>query len=163
MLHLLGLHSSLQLQAAPLCCKLAGALCRGLALLKDIGVVSASHDLTLRVWSFEGECIAELIGHTALVYSAACSHDSSLIASASEDNTVRTWRPDGQCLQTLEHPGMLIAANCTSCHNACGLATAVTTCLLCSSQNCSSVCTTSVPAGCDQTYAAVLVTLLCST
>ena len=87
------------------CCKAAGASCRGLALLNNIGVVSASHDQTLRVWTFEGECIAELVGHTALVYSAACSDDGSLIASASEDNTVRTWRPDGQCLQTLEHPG----------------------------------------------------------
>ena len=85
-------------------CKVAGALCRGLALLNNIGVVSASHDLTLRVWTFEGECIAELVGHTALVYSAACNDDGSLIASASEDNTVKTWRPDGQCLQTLEHP-----------------------------------------------------------
>ncbi|KAL3142952.1 hypothetical protein ABBQ38_003237 [Trebouxia sp. C0009 RCD-2024] len=77
---------------------------KGLALLNNIGVVSASHDQTLRVWTFEGECIAELVGHTALVYSAAGSDDGSLIASASEDNTVRTWRPDGQCLQTLEHP-----------------------------------------------------------
>lgn len=86
-------------------CEVAGATCRGLALLNNIGVISASHDQTLRVWTFEGECIAELVGHTALVYSAACSEDGSLVASASEDNTVRTWRPDGQCLQTLEHPG----------------------------------------------------------
>lgn len=85
---------------------MACATCRGLALLNNIGVVSASHDQTLRVWTFEGECIAELVGHTALVYSAAGSDDGSLIASASEDNTVRTWRPDGQCLQTLEHPGI---------------------------------------------------------
>ena len=79
--------------------------CRGLALLPNIGVVSASHDQTLRVWTYSGDCIAELVGHTALVYSVACSDDGSLIASASEDNTVRIWRPDGQCLQTLEHPG----------------------------------------------------------
>ena len=86
-------------------CQLVDAPCRGLALLNNIGVVSASHDQTLKVWTFEGDCIAELVGHTALVYSAACSDDGSLIASASEDNTVRTWRPDGQSLQTLEHPG----------------------------------------------------------
>ncbi len=72
-------------------------------------MVSASHDQTLRVWTFQGDCIAELVGHTALVYNASCSDDGSLIASASEDNTVRTWRPDGQCLQTIEHPGN---ANC---------------------------------------------------
>lgn len=84
---------------------LAWGTCRGLALLNNIGVVSASHDQTLRVWTFQGDCIAELVGHTALVYNAACSDDGGLIASASEDNTVRTWRPDGQCLQTIEHPG----------------------------------------------------------
>ena len=99
------------------CCKPAGASRRGLALLNNIGVVSASHDQTLRVWTFEGECIAELVGHTALVYSAACSDDGSLIASASEDNTVRTWRPDGQCLQTLEHPGRPYSACCTFAKN----------------------------------------------
>lgn len=92
--------------------------CRGLALLPNIGVVSASHDQTLRVWTFSGECIAELVGHTALVYSAACSDDGGLIASASEDSTVRIWRPDGQCLQTLEHPGTDGAeqqAHCNEC------------------------------------------------
>ncbi|KAL0030698.1 hypothetical protein WJX77_002586 [Trebouxia sp. C0004] len=77
---------------------------RGLALLNNIGVVSASHDQTLRVWTFQGDCLAELVGHTALVYNAACSDDGGLIASASEDNSVRTWRPDGHCLQTIEHP-----------------------------------------------------------
>ena len=83
---------------------------RGLALLPNLGVVSASHDQTLRVWTFQGECIAELVGHTALVYNAACNEDGTLIASASEDNTVRTWRPDGQCLQTIEHPGKACVA-----------------------------------------------------
>lgn len=84
---------------------LAWGMCRGLALLNNIGVVSASHDQTLRVWTVEGECVAELVGHTALVYNVACNYDGDLIASASEDNTVRTWRLDGQCLQTIEHPG----------------------------------------------------------
>lgn len=120
------------------CCKAAGASCRGLALLNNIGVVSASHDQTLRVWTFEGEYVAELVGHTALVYSAACSDDGSLIASASEDNTVRTWRPDGQCLQTLEHPGRLKSAYCTFANNACSLATAGPNACLHSSKHCKS-------------------------
>ena len=135
-----------------LCCKLADASCRGLALLNNLGVVSASHDQTLRIWTFEGECIAELVGHTALVYSTACSDDGSLIASASEDNSVRTWRPDGQCLQTLEHPGMLNSAYCIFCNNAWGLETAGTAALLRSSQQCNGGCDTSEQARCGQIH-----------
>ena len=45
-----------------LCCH------RGLAGLEGLGVVSASHDQTLKVWTFDGDCIATLSGHTALVY-----------------------------------------------------------------------------------------------
>jgi WD40 repeat protein len=72
--------------------------CRGLALLPGVGVVSASHDQTLKVWTFEGECIGELVGHTALVYCVAATEEG-LIASGSEDNTLRLWRADGTCLQ----------------------------------------------------------------
>lgn len=142
---------------------------RGLALLGDVGVVSASHDQTLKVggpcfpagngcwwllflmarkgrrkraagellarwaasldlrgvrsdalarrtsrrprsalprpappeqvWTFSGEPIAELVGHTALVYCAATAAGEGLIASGSEDNTVRLWHADGTCLQ----------------------------------------------------------------
>lgn len=77
---------------------------RGMALVHDIGLVTASHDMTAKVWTASGDCIAELVGHTALLYSATSSPDGTLLATASEDNTVRLWRLDGRCLQTLEHP-----------------------------------------------------------
>ncbi|PRW44412.1 phospholipase A-2-activating [Chlorella sorokiniana] len=79
---------------------------RGLALFPNVGVVSASHDQTLKVWTLAGECVAELVGHTALVYCAACTFDG-LVASGSEDNTAKLWHADGTCLQTLEHPSNL--------------------------------------------------------
>ena len=44
-------------------------------MLNGLGVVSASHDQTLRVWTFDGKCIGTLIGHTALVYRRS-SHPS---------------------------------------------------------------------------------------
>ena len=71
---------------------------RGLALLPGVGVVSASHDQTLKVWTFSGECIAELVGHTSLVYCDAATPDG-LVASGSEDNTAKLWHADGTCLQ----------------------------------------------------------------
>lgn len=81
---------------APLACRPARR--RGLALLPNVGVVSASHDQTLKVWTLSGECLAELVGHTALVYCAAATPEG-LVASGSEDNTARLWHADGSCLQ----------------------------------------------------------------
>ena len=54
------------------------AFLRGLALLEGLGVVSASHDQMLKVWTFEGECIATLYGHTALVYRCSYLHSAYL-------------------------------------------------------------------------------------
>ncbi len=78
-------------------------MCRGLSLLPGLGVVSASHDQTLRVWTLNGDCVSILQGHGAIIYS--CAATDGLIASASEDNTARLWRPDGTPLQSIEHPG----------------------------------------------------------
>lgn len=44
---------------------------RALAASPDGGFVSGSHDMTLRVWSPEGRSLAELVGHTAIIYSVA--------------------------------------------------------------------------------------------
>jgi WD40 repeat protein len=79
--------------------------CRGLALVPGIGFVSASHDMTLRVWDLTGTQLAILVGHQALVYSAAGAPDGLLIASASEDKTSRLWDIEGTLRQTLPHPG----------------------------------------------------------
>eukprot|EP00191_Tetraselmis_sp_GSL018_P010623 CAMPEP_0177617532 /NCGR_PEP_ID=MMETSP0419_2-20121207/24957_1 /TAXON_ID=582737 /ORGANISM="Tetraselmis sp., Strain GSL018" /LENGTH=392 /DNA_ID=CAMNT_0019116099 /DNA_START=165 /DNA_END=1341 /DNA_ORIENTATION=- len=76
---------------------------RGLAEFPNLGFVSASHDQTLKVWTYGGELAADLIGHQALVYAAAVVAET-LVASASEDRTCRIWKPDGECLQTIEHP-----------------------------------------------------------
>eukprot|EP00884_Botryococcus_braunii_P012567 jgi/Botrbrau1/21310/Bobra.0184s0021.1 len=71
--------------------KFVHLLAKGLALVPNIGFVSASHDFTLR-------------GHQAIIYSAAVSSDGFLIASASEDKTSRLWALDGTLHQTLVHP-----------------------------------------------------------
>lgn len=63
-----------------------------------MGVVSASHDETLKVWSLEGQCQGELRGHTGIIYTCAATADG-LVASGSEDNTTKLWHADGTCLQ----------------------------------------------------------------
>lgn len=57
------------------------------------------------MWTAAGECVAELLGHTAIVYSAAVRADGTLVATGSEDGTARVWSLDGTLQQTLEHPG----------------------------------------------------------
>lgn len=55
---------------------------RGLALLPGVGFVSASHDLTLRVWTLGGQTVAELLGHSALVYAVDCTASGRIVSGA---------------------------------------------------------------------------------
>lgn len=89
---------------------------RGLALMPNVGFLSASHDCTARLWTLEGETVCVFIGHAALVYSASCvsvsSQTGSLVITGSEDNTAKLWNPnDGSCLQTIKHPGCVWAVS----------------------------------------------------
>lgn len=49
-------------------------------MLPNVGFVSASHDLTLRVWTGDGQVLAELLGHTAIIY-AVTALENGTIAS----------------------------------------------------------------------------------
>jgi WD40 repeat protein len=81
----------------------------GLAFSPDgTRLVSASHDLTVRIWDLEtqGE-IYTLEGHTDLVVAVDWSPRGDLVASGSYDGTVRLWNPDtGEAIRALEgHTG----------------------------------------------------------
>uniref|UniRef100_A0A2N9ECM6 PUL domain-containing protein n=1 Tax=Fagus sylvatica TaxID=28930 RepID=A0A2N9ECM6_FAGSY len=84
-------------------CPLTSDTVRGLAVMSDLGILSASHDGSIRLWAISGEVLMEMVGHTSIVYSAD-SHISGLIVSASEDCSAKIWK-DGVCVQTIEHPG----------------------------------------------------------
>ncbi|MCI23188.1 phospholipase A-2-activating protein, partial [Trifolium medium] len=64
---------------------------RGLAVMSDLGILSASHDGSLRLWAASGEVLMEMVGHTAIVYSVD-SHASGLIVSGSEDRFAKIWK-----------------------------------------------------------------------
>lgn len=53
---------------------------RDLTFYPNVGIVSASHDHTLRVWTLDADCVEQLVGHTGLVYACASS-SGGLIAS----------------------------------------------------------------------------------
>ncbi|KAH9695976.1 phospholipase a2-activating protein [Citrus sinensis] len=76
---------------------------RGLSVMPGVGIISASHDCTIRLWALTGQVLMEMVGHTAIVYSID-SHASGLIVSGSEDRFAKIWK-DGVCVQSLEHPG----------------------------------------------------------
>ncbi|MEO1590539.1 MAG: AAA family ATPase, partial [Cyanobacteria bacterium J06632_22] len=73
------------------------------------GLVSASNDATLRLWTLTGSLIRTFEGHTDWVRNVAFSPVGEYLASASEDGTVRLWRTDGELLQTLiGHSGWVL-------------------------------------------------------
>ncbi|KAH9656519.1 phospholipase a2-activating protein [Citrus sinensis] len=76
---------------------------RGLSVMPGVGIISASHDCTIRLWALTGQVLMEMVGHTAIVYSID-SHASGLIVSGSEDRFAKIWK-DGVCVQSIEHPG----------------------------------------------------------
>ena len=54
------------------------SLVRGVCVLPGIGFVSGSHDCSLRVWSLEGDVLAELLGHTAIIYHVAATGNGTI-------------------------------------------------------------------------------------
>nr|GEY84891.1 phospholipase A2-activating protein [Tanacetum cinerariifolium] len=71
--------------------------------MPDLGILSASHDGSIRLWALTGEVLLEMVGHTAIVYSVD-AHKSGLVASGSEDGSAKIWK-DGVCVQSIDHPG----------------------------------------------------------
>ncbi|KAG5526584.1 hypothetical protein RHGRI_032755 [Rhododendron griersonianum] len=78
---------------------------RSLAVMPDLGIISASHDGSIRLWTISGQVLMEMVGHTSIVYSVD-SHVSGLIVSGSEDCFAKIWK-DGVCIQSIEHPGCI--------------------------------------------------------
>ncbi|OEL28588.1 Phospholipase A-2-activating protein [Dichanthelium oligosanthes] len=85
---------------------------RCLAAMPGLGILSASHDSTVKLWALTGQPLLEMIGHSSLVYSVD-AHSSGLIASGSEDRSLKIWKVekenlvDGVCVQSIEHPGCI--------------------------------------------------------
>jgi WD40 repeat protein len=61
----------------------------------DRQIVSASSDMTLRVWNSNGSGQPLVIRHNAFVNAAAFSPDDQHIVSVSYDRLVRIWNADG--------------------------------------------------------------------
>lgn len=67
---------------------------------------SASNDGIIRLWTFQGREVAQLLGHESFIYSLASS-PSGEIFSSGEDRTVRVWKGT-ECIQTITHPAISV-------------------------------------------------------
>ncbi len=76
---------------------------RGLHVVPDVGVLSASNDGIVRLYSFEGELVRQLHGHASYVYSVTSVPRQSFFVSGGEDCSVRVWN-NSECIQTLQFP-----------------------------------------------------------
>jgi len=61
----------------------------------------------LRVWTSQGEEVAELAGHEATICGAAFSQEGDAIVTASADGTARLWTADGRMTHVLPHPDVV--------------------------------------------------------
>lgn len=67
---------------------------------------SAGNDAVIRLWTLNGQQVAELHGHENFIYSLAVLPNGGLV-SAGEDRTVRIWE-NNSCIQTITHPAISV-------------------------------------------------------
>ncbi|RDW74346.1 WD repeat PLAP family protein [Aspergillus mulundensis] len=67
---------------------------------------SASNDGVIRLFTLQGDLVAELHGHESFIYSLAVLPSGELVSSG-EDRTVRVWNGT-QCVQTITHPAISV-------------------------------------------------------
>ena len=67
---------------------------------------SASNDGIIRLWTIEGQQVAELHGHESFIYSLASLPSGELLSSG-EDRSARIWRGN-ECIQTITHPAISV-------------------------------------------------------
>jgi len=75
---------------------------RGLKFADATTVISASRDMTLRIWDLQtGECLRVLEGHEKTIRDIAIHGD--IVVSASYDGQARVWNwKSGECLHVLK-------------------------------------------------------------
>lgn len=66
-------------------------------------VATASYDYTAKIWSMEGDLIADLNGHKEQIPTLDWAPDGETLVTSSYDKTVKVWTKAGALLYTLKH------------------------------------------------------------
>jgi len=70
-----------------------GDIIRELNEISGFGFISCSNDETAKIWTYEGDELQTLRGHTSFVYSAKCLSFGQYL-TCSEDKTFKLWAGD---------------------------------------------------------------------
>ncbi|EGR28845.1 phospholipase a2 activating, putative [Ichthyophthirius multifiliis] len=77
---------------------------REIQYIEESGLLlSCSNDMTLKVWSLEGDQVNVLEGHSGFVFSCVCFSFGNYV-SGGEDALMNIWKGE-TCIQGLKHPG----------------------------------------------------------
>lgn len=77
---------------------------RGLCEMQGIGFASTGNDCNIFVWSYNGDLLQHMMGHTSFIYSISVIPGSHEIVTGSEDRTLKVWRNE-ECIDTIMHRG----------------------------------------------------------
>lgn len=82
-----------------------------MAVLSDSIFLSVANDASIKQWTYEGDCIETLYGHSNYIYSVAINKfkGDNCFVTSSEDRTVKYWK-NGQNVQTITLPAQSIWA-----------------------------------------------------
>lgn len=54
----------------------------------NLGIISASHDATLKLWTLNGACLTTYTGHCEIIYSCAFSENRHIASGTSTDQYI---------------------------------------------------------------------------
>lgn len=67
-----------------------------------LATAGGMNDVTVKLWTLEGECLNVLSGHESWIWWVIWSPNGKTLASASADQSIKLWNVQtGECLQTL--------------------------------------------------------------
>eukprot|EP01126_Amoeba_proteus_P036704 TRINITY_DN3746_c0_g1_i24.p1 TRINITY_DN3746_c0_g1~~TRINITY_DN3746_c0_g1_i24.p1 ORF type:complete len:589 (-),score=136.01 TRINITY_DN3746_c0_g1_i24:144-1910(-) len=75
---------------------------RGVTDIPNIGILSYGLDCDIRLWSYEGDELQILSGHSSAVFKVTLLGTGELV-SVSDDGSAKLWKRGFECVETIRH------------------------------------------------------------